>query len=141
MGALVAKADPRELGLLAEKIPFVVPPAGTLETVLARGLADPAYDLADLAVVGEVLAAERPTRKLYPLVERLLASDDPALARKGVHMAQSLGQPDLLPKLAKLLDSLDPNVRTAAQNAMASIAELERLRREARTELGAGDED
>jgi len=105
-------------------------PAG-LESALAGLLAEEQPDLGDLARVALLLSTIQPSERLIPAADRLLASDEPKVLLEGISLAKRLGREELVPALARLLTSLDANLRDRAKAAIQSIEELKRLQQEA----------
>jgi hypothetical protein len=133
-GRMLASTDPatrrRILGALRPGGGYPATPLG-LEKALALTLAEEAPDLGDLARLALLLSQVRPSERLLPAAERLLAADDRAANLQGIALAKRLGRPTLIPALAGLLDSLDADLRDRALSAIQGIRELERLQAEA----------
>jgi hypothetical protein len=107
-----------------------------LEDALRRVLAEKAPDLTVVSRLLGRLQAVHPSEAMLPGVRLLLASGKPEHVATGVNMSKALGREDLLPDLAGLLDSMDPNVRNSAKEAIDAIVALRNLKDEARR--GAG---
>jgi HEAT repeat protein len=103
-----------------------------VEEALRRVLADKSPDLLAVSRLVARLQVVRPSEALFPGVRALLASGNPALVSAGVGTAKALGREELLPDLAGLLDSMDPNVRNSAKEAIDAIVALRKLKDEAR---------
>lgn len=79
-----------------------------------------------------VLSQDAPSPRLFPAVRHVLANGAKQDVVLAIQTAQSLGSAELLPALTSQLDSLDADVRAAAQTAIAKIEELESMRKAAR---------
>jgi hypothetical protein len=110
--------------------------ADAVEDALRRVLAEKAPDLTVVSRLLARLQSARPSEAMLPGVRLLLASGKPEHVATGVNMSKALGREDLLPDLAGLLDSMDPNVRNSAKEAIDAIVALRKLKDEARR--GAG---
>ncbi len=134
VGRMLASEDAgvrhRAIGALHGRTGYPATPAG-LETTLASLLAEEAPDLGDLARVALMLAETQPSERLLPAAERLLASEEKKDRLQGILLANRLGHEKLVPALARLLDSLDPDLRDRARKAILAIQELRRLKEEA----------
>lgn len=87
-------------------------------------------DIGNVARLADLVARTRPSEKLFPVVLRLLESNDKLGILAGARVAKSLGRTELLDPLAAVLSSMDPEIRNAAKSAMDSIRELQKLRDE-----------
>ncbi|MHC4862264.1 MAG: hypothetical protein ACYTDY_19460, partial [Planctomycetota bacterium] len=102
-----------------------------MEDALGRALAKQPPDLGQVSRFAYILARVRPTERLFPAARALLASTYRAHVMTGVTLAKRLGREELLPDLAKLLDSMHEETRTMAKSAIDSILELKRIKTEA----------
>lgn len=103
-----------------------------LEDGLGRILAAEQPDVQTVGRLCLALQTRKPSERLFPGVRLLLASPEPQFVSWGVQLAQGLGRDELLPDLARLLDSMDVNVRVGAKSAIDSIVALRKLKDEAR---------
>ncbi len=102
------------------------------EEVLAREIARTPADREFGAGLVRHLVERAPSERLLPAVRFLLQAPSEPEFDVGINMAKSLGREELLPDLARALDSMDEDVRQHAREAIDSIVELRRLREEAR---------
>jgi hypothetical protein len=107
-----------------------------LEKAMKTLTADEDTPLATIAALGKRIAKRNPTPALFPLVNRLIGSDERARVLEGIAIAQSLCSRELVPALIVKLDSLDSLIREAARKAIDAIFEIDRIKEEARKRLG-----
>lgn len=120
----------RAVGALHSVTGYPATPAG-LETALASLLAEEPVDLADLARIALLLAKIQPSERLLPAAKLLLGSDEKKDRVQGILLADRLGREELVPALARLLDSLDADLRDRARQAIGAIREIRRFKEEA----------
>jgi hypothetical protein len=124
---VLRSAPVEQLGAIVEQRTYGS--AEAREGALQRLVSAPAPNLAAIGMLLQGLVNERPSERLFPAIRLVLASEDHAM--NGVDAAKSLGREDLLPDLAKLLDSMNAPLRQKAREAIDSIVELRRLKEEA----------
>jgi len=119
----------RALRRLREPNGYPASPAA-LESALARALGEDPTDLDDVARLAAILAVVQPSERLLPAAELLLASEDGKDRLRGIDLANRLGSEALVPALARLLDSMDADLRERARKAISAIREVERFKEE-----------
>lgn len=110
-------------------------PPEAIYVALERVMAEDPPKLHLAATLVRTLVNRAPSPELFLAIETLIASEDQAIALPGIAAAASLGREELLPALAKKLDSLDASIRTQAKQAMDSILELRKLKEETRARI------
>lgn len=140
---LTANADPSTLRTIVRGCAGGRPTdsVAILERMVDGLLAAPDPDASALATAVRWELEVRSSERLVPAVRWFLGQSDAAedgagLAGLGIEWARTLGTPDLIPDLARLLRSTVPGVRDAAQAAIQAIRELEALRADADRDPG-----
>jgi hypothetical protein len=105
--------------------------AQVAEEALLRELGYERPNLGVMQYLVDDLSERRPSERLVPAVRLLLEAGDP-WTEAGIRAAMRLGLEELLPSLARALDSLDPTTRLRAKEAIDSIVALRKLREEAK---------
>ncbi len=131
---LLRRADARLLPLLVGYLDTPTFPKNDILAAVARLASDKTVPDTALAQ----LAKRAPlSNRLLSAYRRLLASADTDVAYEAVGLAGKLGTRELLPDLARLVDSLDPDVRELAEHVIEKILTLDRRRRALRVQLAA----
>ena len=128
------KADARVLRWM---VAAGLPPSNALleKRVLAFN-ADDAIDDYILHELVKPLVIRAPSPRLFPVVRRLLRSENPGWAMSAMELAMSLGSEDLIPSIAPALDSMNARVREMAKKAIESILDSRRIKAEIAERLG-----
>ncbi|MHC4847134.1 MAG: HEAT repeat domain-containing protein [Planctomycetota bacterium] len=127
--SLYAKADEKQLAVLVGAglaCPVEMREKRLLEIVGEGRSPDPKLVLQ----LAQSIAKDKPTERLFPIVQRLLQVEDPTIRSAAIGLADSLGSEKLIPALLPLLDSLDPNIRERAKKTIDSILANRRIKEE-----------
>ena len=107
-----------------------------LEKRLLEFNEDPEVGERTLLALAKPLVLYTPSPRLFPVVKRLLRSDQPGTAMSAMDLATSLGSEELIANIAPALDSMNARVREKAKASIESILDSRRIKAEIAARLG-----